>query len=223
MRLLLILLSILTFAYMISGEVSNNTSYIYNDSPSLYNDPYNRTPDTYKVLVDGYYGFYRMYDVNTGEEIINEEYEDKTLRIRIGDTVIWSNEDPVEYFTVMSDPQLWTYRVGFLHPGKRFNYTFNRYGMYYVYIQQRLELSHQIIIVDSLNLTSNNTTIEKVRENTINKTIIFKKKGNQSINSTNNQKSKVDIKIYREPKKIPGFEIIIIMSIAIIIYMFKKK
>ncbi len=54
---------------------------------------------------------------------------------------------------------------------------------------------------------------------TINKTIIFKKKGNQYTNDTNIQKSKVTIKIYRKPKKLPGFEAITIIPIIMIIYL----
>lgn len=227
--ILLVLISLVHIS-IANGDMSNNTSSIYNNTSvydnnsSSYNNnssSYNRIPDTYKVFVDGYHGFYRVYSVNTGEELIGGEYEDKTLNIRVGDIVIWSNEDPTESFTVTSEPRLWSNKTGYLSPAKKFNYTFNRTGMYDIYIIQRQTLPHQTVIVESLNITSNRTTIEIARDNAINKTIIFKKKVNQSTNST--QKSKVTIKIYRKSKKVPGFEAIIIIPMIIIIYMSNRK
>lgn len=206
-----------------NGDIANNTSSIYNNTYNNTNNssPYNRVPDTYKVFVDGYHGFYRVYNVNTGEELIGGEYEDKTINIRIGDTVIWSNEDPTEIFTVTSEPRLWSNKTGYLKPAKKFNYTFNQAGMYDIYIIQRQTFPHQTVIVESLNITSNRTTIDMARDNAINKTIIFKKKGNQSTNNT--QKSKVTIKIYRKPKKVPGFEAIIMIPMIMIIYISNRK
>lgn len=231
-----VFLILLALIYIANGDTTNNTTSIYNSSnnsnsnnsnsnnsnnSSNNSSSYNRVSDIYKVFVDGYHGFYRVYNVNTGEELIGGEYEDKTLNIRIGDTVIWSNEDPTESFTVTSEPRLWPNKTGYLKPAKKFNYTFNRTGMYDIYIIQGQTLPHQTVIVESLNITSNRTTIDIARDNTINKTIIFKKKVNQSTNNT--QKSKVTIKISRKPKKVPGFETIIIIPIIIIIYMSNRK
>lgn len=226
-----VFLILLVFISITNGDTTNNTSSIYNGSNNSNNSnnsnssnnssSYNRVTDTYKVFVDGYHGFYRVYNVNTGEELIGGEYEDKTLNIRVGDIVIWSNEDPTEPFTVASEPRLWSNKTGYLKPAKKFNYTFNRAGMYDIYIIQRQTFPHQTVIVESLNTTSNRTTIDMARDNAINKTIIFKKKGNQSTNNT--QKSKVTIKIYRKPKKVSGFEAIIIIPMIIIIYMLNRK
>lgn len=216
----LILLVLISIA---NGDMTNNTSSIYNNSnnsnSSNNSSSYNRVPDTYKVFVDGYHGFYRVYNVNTGEELIGGEYEDKTINIRVGDIVIWSNEDPTESFTITSEPRLWSNKTGYLKPAKKFNYAFNQTGMYDIYIIQRWTFPHQTVIVESLNITSNRT-IDAARGNAINKTIIFKKKGNQS---NNTQKSKVTIKIYREPRKAPGFGAIIIIPIIITIYMLNRK
>ncbi len=217
-RVLLVLISVLAFVSIVNGEMPNNTSSIYDNNLSSYN----RTPEAYKVFVDGYHGFYRVYNLNTGEELIGEENEDKTLYIIVGDMVVWSNEDPAESFSINSEPILWSNITGYLTPAKKFNYTFNRSGIYDVYIIQRQTFPHQIIIVESLNLTSTRTTIERVRDSTINKTIILK----------NTKKSKVTIKIYRrdketkETKETLGFEIILTIPIIIIVhklYTLKKN
>lgn len=216
-RVLLVLASVLTFVSITNGEISNNTS-IYDNNLSSYN----RTPDAYKVFVDGYHGFYRVYNLNTGEELVGEENEDKTLYIIVGDTVAWNNEDPTESFVVTSEPRLWSNETGSLAPAKKFNYTFNRSGIYDVYIRQRQTFPHQIIIVESLNLTSNRTTIERARDSTINKTIILKKKDNNSTEKSSTKKSNVTIKIYRrnkEAKETSGFEIILTIPIIAIIYI----
>lgn len=226
--MILVLISFMNIS-IVNGDISNNTSSIYNNThnnTSIYGDnssSYNRVPDTYKVFVDGYHGFYRVYSVNTGEELIGEEYEDKTINIRVGDIVIWSNEDPTETFTITSEPRLWSNKTGYLRSAKKFNYTFNQAGMYDIYIMQRNTFPHQTVIVESLNITSNRTTMDIARDNAINKTIIFKKKGNQSTNSTSAQKSKVTIKIYRKINKVPGFEVILIIPIIITVYILNRK
>lgn len=227
-RVLLVSVFILIFVYTVNGEVSNNTSHIYDNNSSLKNDSYNRTPYTFRVLVDGYHGFYRAYNIGTGEELIGRD-DNKTLNIYIGDTVIWSNEDPVEIFTIESDPKLWANNVGYLGPGKRFSYTFNQSGMYTIDVKKRITSPHQIIIVNSPALTPNKTIIEK---DTIENVTIYNQKDNQkkdnqkdnqSVSDTKGTKSKITIKIYRRPKKTSGFEGIIIIPIIMIIYMLRQK
>ena len=233
MRVLLTLISILVLLSIASGEMSNNTSYINNSSnnnSSIYNNSSSYNKTVYRVLVDGYHGFFRIYDLTTEKELKGEESGDKAFNINVGDTVIWSNEDPVESFTVDSDPKLWTDRFGYLRPGKRFNYSFNRPGMYNIFIKQSSTLPYQIIIVNvpySIpNATVHNGTMAEKAG--INKTVLYKKKDVQSINSTDinnieDNKSKITIKIYTKPKEGSGFEAIIIIPIIIIIYILKKK
>lgn len=224
---LLVLISISIFTSLANGEISNNTSqnftnHTYNDNLS------NRTPDSYRVFVDGYHSFYRLYNLKTGEEVIYDGDDDRILDIYVGDTVTWSNEDPSESFTIVSSEKLWTNKTGYLSTGKRFSYTFNNTGMFDVYIRQSQMLPHQTIIVDPLNLTSNKTAIQKAEESAINKTVIFKKNEStsKSINKTVPLRSKITIKTYRRSKSVPGFESILGVSIIVaisMIYMLKRR
>ena len=236
MKILLALVSVLVLISIASEEMSNNTSHIDNSSDnnnssnnnnsinsnsssySSKNNSYNGT--VYRVLVDGYHGFYRIYDITTEKEITPE---DKEFNINVGDTVIWSNEDPIETFTVVSDPKLWYDRVGYLNPGKIFNYTFNRPGMFSIFVRQRSTLPYQIIIV---NVPTVNVPVSNEKSSRINETVIYKTNqsiNKEDINNTEDNKSKITIKIYRKNKEVSGFETIIIMPIIIILYTLKKK
>lgn len=211
---LLILASVLIFISTVNGDISNNTSSIYNDTynTTSYNNSSNKTPETYKVLVDGYYGFYRVYNLSTGEEISGEEYDNNTLYIHVGDIIVWSNEDLSESFTIASEPKLWSDRKGYLTSGKKFSYTFNQSGMYDIYIRQ-IKMPNQTVIVESsLNRTTR-------ADSAINKTIIFKK-NSQSVNST---ESEIKIKIYRKHKETSGFEVMVTIPVIIMIYVLRQK
>lgn len=203
-RILLALIYVMMTCIIVNGEMVNNTSPVYtNDSIS-----HNKTQNLYKIYVDGYYGFYRVYDMNTGKRLIDKEYEDKILNIRINDTVIWENEDPVESFTVTSAPKLWADTTGYLTPAKRFSHTFSQAGTYDIYIRQRQTLPHQTIIVSSLD--SNKTIVDTAN---INKIVTYNEKSNEY---TNDIKSKVTIRIYKKPKNMPELETIMIMPIIAI-------
>lgn len=219
------ILLVLTFAIVLSSIAygyTNNSSYISSYNLSLNNSDnetsYSGMSNTYKVFVDGYHGFYRVYDVKSGDELIGSEYEDKTLYIRVNDTVIWANEDVTESFTILSNPKLWVDKAGYLNPAKRFGYKFSQTGIYDIYIRQRQSLPHQTIIVDSLDKSYNQTTISKHEEN---KTVARNKK--VPINDTTS-KSRVVIKKYVKSKNTPGFDnIAMILTIIIIIYMSARK
>lgn len=226
-EVLLILILASIFTSIANGDISNNTSQNFTNHTYSGNLS-NRTPDSYRVFVDGYHAFYRVYNLKTGEEVIYDGNDDRILNIYVGDTVAWSNEDPSESLTIVSSEKLWTNRTGYLSTGKRFSYTFNKTGMFDVYVRQSQMLPHQTIIVDPLNLTSNKTAIDKAQDDAINKTVIFKKNEttNKSINKTENLRSKITIKTYRRPKNIPGFELALGVSIIVaisMIYILKRK
>lgn len=226
-KVLLVLVSILIFTSIVDG--ANNTSSIFNNSQDNNQSLQNRTSDTYRVLVDGYNGFYRIYriyDVRTSEEITYTEYDNNTLNIRVGDTVIWSNEDPVEYLTIVSIPKLWENRTSYIRTAKIFSHKFNKVGKYDIYIRQHQDLPHQKIVVSSSSLTDD-TNIDSNNAN-INKTIILRSEyDNYTDNATEqgSPKSKVVIKTYRKSKEVSGFGIIMTMSIilTLAIYTYKKR
>lgn len=219
-KVLLVLVSILIFTSIAEG--ANNTSSIFNNSLDSNQSLQNRTSDAYRILVDGYNGFYRIYrvyDVMTSEEITFTEYDNNTLNIHIGDTVTWSNEDPYESLTIVSYPKLWENRTGYIGIAKIFKYKFNKAGRYSVYIRQHQDLPHQKIIVRPSNM-SDNIDLEEESGNSknINRTVILKSEFEDSINDLQEQyspKSRVVIKTYKKSKEIPGFGIIVTITILL--------
>lgn len=230
-KVLLVLVSILIFTSITEG--ANNTPSIFNNSQDNNSNQslQNRTSDTYRILVDGYNGFYRVYrvyDVMTSEEITYTEYDNNTLNIHIGDTVIWSNEDPYESLTIVSYPKLWENRTAYIGIAKIFKYKFNKAGRYDIYIRQHQDLPHQKIIVRSSNLSGNIDIEEESDSKNINKTVILKSEFEDSINDLEEQystKSRVVIKTYKKSKETPGLGIIITMSTILIlaIYIYKNR
>lgn len=226
-KVLLVLVSILIFTSIAEG--ANNTSSNLNNSQDSNQSFQNRTSYTYRILVDGYNGFYRIYrvyDVMANEEITYTEYDNNTLNIHIGDTITWSNEDPYESLTMVSYPKLWENRTGYIGTAKIFKYKFNKAGRYDVYIRQHQELPHQKIIVRPSNMSDNIDIEEESDSKNVNRTVILKSEFEDSINDLQEQynpKSRVVIKTYKKSKEIPGFGIIITMAILLSIYTYKKR
>lgn len=104
-------------------------------------------PSVYKVIVDDYYGFKIVRIVEPSDTQFT--YENLTLRINAGDSVIWENQayDNSE-LTIVSEQNLWDSKQGYLRYNYRsFNYTFTQPGTYQVSIREEPRIRHQTIIV----------------------------------------------------------------------------
>lgn len=115
-------------------------------TPSPTPTPVSRKPLLYKAYVDQDYGFKRVIEANYTPFV----YDNLTLNIRTGDTVMWINDaSPDERLTVMSEQNLWNVSSGLLRWNyQHFNYTFTQPGTYGFYVKEYPRLGHQKIIVN---------------------------------------------------------------------------
>ncbi|VVB85166.1 Uncharacterised protein [uncultured archaeon] len=100
---------------------------------------------SYTVLVDDTLGFYKVYNLNNTPFT----YDNQTLNITAGDTVIWKNDvwDNSE-LTILSKQNLWGNRSGYLrYTYDTFNYTFTVPGTYEIYVKEYPKDPHQTIVV----------------------------------------------------------------------------
>lgn len=99
----------------------------------------------YKSFVDQDYGFKRVVESNYTPFV----YENLTLNIHPGDTVIWINDaDPDERLTIISEQDLWDNTSAILRWNrKEYSYTFTQPGTYSVYIKEYRRVQHQSIVV----------------------------------------------------------------------------
>ena len=104
-----------------------------------------RTPMLYKSYVDQDYGFYRVIDVSNKPTV----YENLTLNIYSGDSVVWINDaTPDEKLTIISDQGLWNSTAAILRWNyQQFQYNFTQPGAYSVSIREYPRKLHQKIIV----------------------------------------------------------------------------
>ena len=104
-----------------------------------------RIPSVYKVFVDDTYGFKRVIETNYKPIL----YENLTLKINVGDTVIWVNDaSDNEHLTIINEGNLWNNSAAFLRYNyDTFNYTFTKPGTYEVSIKEYPRVLHQKIIV----------------------------------------------------------------------------
>ena len=115
------------------------------------------SPSVYTVLVDDNFGFKQ---VRVEPKNPDFKYDNLTLMIDPGDSVIWMNYiyDPsgVAYknnvpITIISVQNLWDNQSGYLRNFRRsFNYTFDEPGSYEIYIKEYPKVRHQTIIVAQL-------------------------------------------------------------------------
>ncbi|PWB51258.1 MAG: hypothetical protein C3F06_10595 [Candidatus Methanoperedenaceae archaeon] len=101
---------------------------------------------TYTTYMDSKFGFYKVRDI-TSNSIFS--YDEHTLTINQGDTMIWKNDDDRDKaISIVSDEKLWSDNIG--HLGRynaEFKYTFTAPGEYTFRISQFQ--GQQIIIVRS--------------------------------------------------------------------------
>ncbi len=102
-------------------------------------------PSVYSVYVDDWYGFYKVNEVNHTPF----KYENQTLNINVGDTVIWVNDaSDNNELTILSVQNLWDSVKGYLKYNYRsFSYTFTQPGTYEIYVKEYPRRPHQTIIV----------------------------------------------------------------------------
>jgi plastocyanin len=105
------------------------------------------TTAVYRVRVHDYYGFYQVRNIEPGN--ITFKYENNTLNINAGDSVIWENQADNNYeLTIISEQNLWDSKSGYLKYNYRsFNYTFIQPGTYQISIKEEPRIRHQTIIV----------------------------------------------------------------------------
>lgn len=150
----------------INNEVMKNTSNI--------------TPVAYKSFVDQDYGFYRVIGITTNKPA---PYENNTLTINVGDTVIWQNDaTPDEPLTIISEQALWKNRSAYLRWNyQKYDYIFNQPGIYSVYVKEYPRMLHQTIIVNKIPGTPE--TIDVISTPTV--TLTTNLTVNNNTNTTN--------------------------------------
>ncbi len=114
-------------------------------TPAPTPTPELRNKSTYKVFVDESYGFRRVIETNYRPI----SYQNLTLNIYAGDTVIWVNDATTnEKLTIVSEQNLWSNTSSTLRWNyQSFNYTFTQPGAFGVYVKEYPRLKHQQIIV----------------------------------------------------------------------------
>lgn len=105
--------------------------------------------ETYASYIDDSLGFYKIRDVTTPSN--NKfSYENRTLNIDQGDSVIWINDAEKVQFTIISEQGLWNEKDSLLKIGKKFEYKFDNPGKYTFYLKEYSQ-RRQTIIVNSIN------------------------------------------------------------------------
>jgi plastocyanin len=110
----------------------------------------------YRVFVDEDYGFRQVRELN-GTPFV---YENLTLVIKPGDTVIWVNDatDNSE-MTIISEQNLWDNRSAYLrYTYHTFNYTFSEPGTYSVFVKENPRIRPQTIVVKSIETPTQTAT-----------------------------------------------------------------
>lgn len=132
-------------------------------------------PSIYEVLVDDTYGFKQVRIIEPSKMAF--KYENLTLVLNAGDTVIWKNyayspSGNQSYnnldITIVSVQNLWDIRNSYLkYFGRSFNYTFNQPGTYEVYIKEYPRVRHQTVIVAAVETPTVTTPAPTATETAI--------------------------------------------------------
>ncbi|MCZ7402367.1 MAG: hypothetical protein O8C61_09105 [Candidatus Methanoperedens sp.] len=105
----------------------------------------------YRSWIDSDYGFYKVRAVKDNASFeLAPGFDTRNFSINEGDTVRWINDDMYDYsITLISNEGLWTGRTGFMqYQGLRFEYTFNKTGIYTFYVKEFPKLAPQKITVN---------------------------------------------------------------------------
>ncbi len=100
--------------------------------------------ETYKIFIDSDYGFYRVIMPSNGPNPVSPVYENRTLFINLGDTVIFES-NAEELLTIISEQGLWNNAI-LRWSYQTFSYTFSGSGTYGFYIKE-YPVQHLNIIV----------------------------------------------------------------------------
>lgn len=186
-------------------------------SPAMGEDNQSNNNTTYRVFVDNTYGFYRVYAVNNMASV---SYENRTLNISKGDTVIWINDAvPDTKLTIMNKQNLWDRHDGELRWNyKQFIHNFNKSGIYDIYISEYSRFQ-QKIIVGPIETTINNKTVSAT--NVTKPDLTFNNSNDKKINvSTTNNSAPVNVPL----EKRPGTEVVALITVtSLLVYIFERK
>lgn len=122
------------------------TTYI----PTPTSAPVLELPVKYRVWIDSDYGFYRIRAIQENYTLqLPPDLDILNITIRVGDSVRWINDDSYDFpLTVVSNEGLWTGRTGLMrYQGERFEYTFNKTGIYTFSIREYPRIQQQKITV----------------------------------------------------------------------------
>lgn len=186
-------------------------------SPVIGENNQSTNNTTYRVFVDNTYGFYRVYEANSDRSI---EYENRTLNISKGDTIIWTNDAvPDTKLTIINKQNLWEKHEGELRWNyKQFKYIFNKSGIYDIYIKEYSRFK-QKIIVGPIETTVNNKTVNKT--NVAKSNLTFNNSNEKKINvSTTNNSIPTNVPL----EKKPGTEVVVLITVtSLMVYIFERR
>lgn len=182
--------------------------------PVIGEDNQSTNNTTYRVLVDNMYGFNRVYGVENAAPI---EYENRTLNISKGDTIIWINDAvPDTKLTIINKQNLWDKYSGELRWGyKQFRHTFNKSGIYDIYIKEYSRFQ-QKIIVGPLDIITNKT----INATNVTKPDLTFNKKETNLSTIKNSTVPVTVPL----EKRPGTETVVLVTVtSLLIYIFERK
>lgn len=196
MHIVIILLIIISIS--ISPVIGGNDQTINNQSinnKSISNQSIKKQIN-YRIAIDQYRGFYRVYIANTSGRVVTVSYNG-SLYITKGDTITWMNDAvPDARLTIISQQKLWSDNSGVLKWAyKQFSYTFNKSGIYDVYIKENSKLK-QKIIVGPIESGPANTTKTNSSSNYKN----VSKPGSSNITNKNNTPKMANVSIVNVSK-----------------------
>ena len=108
------------------------------------------SPIYYRSWIDSDYGFYKVRAVKDNASYqLSPDFNIRNFTINKGDTVRWMNDDMYDYsLTLINTEGLWAGQTGFLrYQGQRFEYTFNKTGVYTFSIKEFPKIAPQKITV----------------------------------------------------------------------------
>ena len=107
-------------------------------------------PIKYRVWIDSDFGFYRVRAIRgNSTHDLPSDFNILNFTIKVGDNVRWINDDSYDFpLTIVSNEGLWTGRTGLMrYQGERFEYTFNKTGIYTFSIKEFPRIQNQTITV----------------------------------------------------------------------------